>query len=197
VFAASLALYILLVSKNPNASTSEQLRIKIAITILPLAVSAVYLAYPDPLLHQVCYAAIMITSVILVQQDYRAPQVTPAMVRQAKALNVAGTCTFLAGFLVWNLDNMYCQNLTAWRRDIGEYFGGLIQGHAWWHILTGLGASKIGTGITYLMLSKQYPGHFEVAYTFWLIPYVRRAAGAPSSTEANGKVNGSISRKRQ
>ena len=66
-------------------------------------------------------------------------------------------------------DNIYCHNLTAWRRDIGEYFGGLIQGncaifsflssgglfiaiislsgHAWWHILTGLGASKIATGI--------------------------------------------------
>jgi hypothetical protein len=41
VFAASLALYILLVGKNPDASTSEQRRIKIAITILPLAVSAV------------------------------------------------------------------------------------------------------------------------------------------------------------
>lgn len=26
-------------------------------------------------------------------------------------------------------DNIYCHNLTAWRRDIGEYFGGLIQGN--------------------------------------------------------------------
>jgi hypothetical protein len=41
VFAASLALYILLVSKNPDASGGEQRRIKIAITALPLAVSAV------------------------------------------------------------------------------------------------------------------------------------------------------------
>jgi len=69
------------------------------------------LAYPDPLLHQVCYAAIMITSVILIQQDYRAPQLTPAMVLQAKALNVAGTCTFLAGFIVWNLGSYKIVNL--------------------------------------------------------------------------------------
>ena len=104
------------------------------------------LAYPDPLLHQVCYAAIMITSIILVHQDYRAPQLTSGMVQQARALIVTGTYTFIAGFVMWNLglymiviiivrlkpmkdpDNIYCDSLTAWRRDIGEYLGGLVQG---------------------------------------------------------------------
>jgi hypothetical protein len=106
------------------------------------------LTYPDPLLHQICYAAIMITSITIVQQEYRAPQLTPSIVRQAKALNITGTYIFIAGFVIWNLglrmivnsycssrfkatktsDNMYCDNLTAWRLDIGEYLGGLIQG---------------------------------------------------------------------
>ena len=91
----------------------------------------------------------MITSIILIQQDYRAPQLTPPIVRQARALNVTGTYTFIAGFVIWNLglhlimnlvyrsgpfkaneppDNIYCDNLTAWRLDTGEYLGGLIQG---------------------------------------------------------------------
>ena len=41
VFAVSLALYTLLVSKNPDASVSQQRRIKMTITILPIAVSSV------------------------------------------------------------------------------------------------------------------------------------------------------------
>lgn len=61
------------------------------------------LAYPNPLLHQVCYAAIMITSVFLVYGNYNSPALSPAMVRQAKDLNVSGAIIFLAGFTIWNI----------------------------------------------------------------------------------------------
>lgn len=64
------------------------------------------LAYPDPLLHQVCYAAIMIACVVLVQEDYRAPQLSPATIQQAKDLNLYGTIIFVAGFVIWNIGKM-------------------------------------------------------------------------------------------
>lgn len=61
------------------------------------------LAYPDPLLHQVCYAAIMIACVVLAQEDYRAPQLSSATIQQAKDLNLYGSIIFVAGFAIWNI----------------------------------------------------------------------------------------------
>ena len=36
------------------------------------------------------------------------------------------------GFLIWNLDNIYCSQLRRWRRDIGLPWGIFLEGHGWW-----------------------------------------------------------------
>ncbi|CAK3958988.1 alkaline dihydroceramidase Ydc1 [Lecanosticta acicola] len=51
-----------------------------------------------------------------------------------------GMTVFLGGYGIWNLDNMYCQQLRGWRREIGLPWGVLLEGHGWWHLGTGLGA---------------------------------------------------------
>lgn len=73
----------------------------------------------------------------------------------------------------------------------------ISSGHAWWHLLTGLGGNRIAIGqtcetsLTFLLavrrsdivledlkLSLQYPGEFEVAYSYGFLPYVRKARKA-------------------
>jgi dihydroceramidase len=39
-----------------------------------------------------------------------------------------GLGTFLAGFLVWNLDNVFCDNLTTWKSAIGWPIAFLLEG---------------------------------------------------------------------
>jgi len=51
-----------------------------------------------------------------------------------------GLSTFLGGFLIWNLDNIFCSSLIKWRREIGLPWGIVLEGHGWWHIMTGVGA---------------------------------------------------------
>jgi len=51
-----------------------------------------------------------------------------------------GLSTFLGAFAIWNLDNIYCSNLRRWRREIGLPWGILLEGHGWWHLMTGIGA---------------------------------------------------------
>ncbi|KAF2234622.1 alkaline phytoceramidase [Viridothelium virens] len=51
-----------------------------------------------------------------------------------------GLLVFLGGFAIWNLDNVYCSNLRRWRRQIGLPWGILLEGHGWWHLMTGIGA---------------------------------------------------------
>jgi len=43
-----------------------------------------------------------------------------------------GLSTFLGGFAIWGLDNVYCSTLREWRREIGLPWGILLEGHGWW-----------------------------------------------------------------
>ncbi|KIW06560.1 uncharacterized protein PV09_02990 [Verruconis gallopava] len=51
-----------------------------------------------------------------------------------------GLSVFLGGFALWNLDNAFCPQLRRWRRQIGLPWGLLLEGHGWWHLMTGVGA---------------------------------------------------------
>ncbi|KAI0997496.1 hypothetical protein K3495_g10691 [Podosphaera aphanis] len=51
-----------------------------------------------------------------------------------------GLSIFLGGFGMWNLDNMYCSTLRSWRHQLGLPWGLLLEGHGWWHLMTGLGS---------------------------------------------------------
>ncbi len=46
---------------------------------------------------------------------------------------------FLAGFFLWNMDNIFCHHLTATKNSMKLPWSVLLEGHGWWHILTGLG----------------------------------------------------------
>lgn len=51
-----------------------------------------------------------------------------------------GLSVFLGGFAIWGLDNVYCSKLRSWRHEIGLPWGILLEGHGWWHLMTGYGA---------------------------------------------------------
>jgi hypothetical protein len=52
-----------------------------------------------------------------------------------------GLSIFLGGFLVWTLDNTYCQTIRGWRHQIQLPWAVVLEGHAWWHLMTGIGES--------------------------------------------------------
>lgn len=58
-----------------------------------------------------------------------------------------GLIAFVSGFAIWNLDNAFCATLTRWREAVG-FWGFLLEGHAWWHILTGWGSYLVFSSCT-------------------------------------------------
>ncbi|KAL1624416.1 alkaline ceramidase ydc1 [Neofusicoccum ribis] len=52
----------------------------------------------------------------------------------------SGLSIFLGGFAIWTLDNEFCGTLRRWRRDVGLPWGIVLEGHGWWHLMTGIGA---------------------------------------------------------
>jgi len=112
---------------------------------------------------------------------------SPQIVRNSKYLQNSGTLIFLFGFLIWNLDNMFCDQITVWRAKagMGQYFGWASQGHAIWHLFTGLGAHRIAAGVTYLTLSIHQPNQYRITYTLGIVPCVSRS----SVIAADGKLS--------
>ncbi|KAK7535757.1 ceramidase [Phyllosticta citribraziliensis] len=101
-----------------------------------------------------------------------------------------GLGIFLGGFAIWTLDNEFCGNLRRWRRDIGLPWGLLLEGHGWWHLMTGTGAYFYivwGIWLRHCLNDKQddYELHWPNFFTMPLV--VRR--------EQRSQLNGSATKK--
>ncbi|KAG2178293.1 hypothetical protein INT44_001443 [Umbelopsis vinacea] len=98
-----------------------------------------YLIIKNPVFHQVSYAILVFTVVFrstsLVK---RLPKDSPERPQLAFLLKLAAS-GFLGAFLVWNVDNQFCDQLRAWRGTVNVAVGSISQLHGFWHIMTGLG----------------------------------------------------------
>jgi len=43
-----------------------------------------------------------------------------------------GLSAVAGGFLIWNLDDIFCPTLRRWRREVGLPWGIVLEGHGWW-----------------------------------------------------------------
>ncbi|KAI0828885.1 alkaline phytoceramidase [Trametes gibbosa] len=102
----------------------------------------------DPVYHQVVFAGIMFFSlfrtIYLLRNDEIRKRLPPEPRSTITHLFRSGAITFAAGFLVWNLDNIFCSTFTGWKTSVGWPVAFILEGHSWWHILTAMG--------TYLLL---------------------------------------------
>ncbi|KAF2471995.1 alkaline ceramidase-like protein [Lindgomyces ingoldianus] len=70
------------------------------------------------------------------QEDLRDEEI----LRQMWTMIAWGLSIFMGGFAIWQLDNVFCPTLIRWRRQIGLPWGIVLEGHGWWHLMTGVGA---------------------------------------------------------
>lgn len=111
------------------------------------------------MLHQVCFATIQLTATYRTVLLFRtAPKSVPASdLKAAKHYILSGSLLFILAFAIWNVDNIFCDAWTALRArfwsgeswsGLGVLVGAVTQGHAWWHLLTGLGCARMIVGTT-------------------------------------------------
>ncbi|PLN85354.1 alkaline phytoceramidase [Aspergillus taichungensis] len=97
-----------------------------------------------------------------------------------------GLAMFLGGFAIWNLDNFFCSTARRWRRNVGLPWGIFLEGHGWWHIMTGLGAYLYiiwGIWLRHCLNGRQEEYHLRWPH-FWNVPEVVRTT--PELAHANG-----------
>ncbi|KAF3393028.1 Alkaline ceramidase 3 [Talaromyces pinophilus] len=95
---------------------------------------------------------------------------------------VYGLSMFLGGFAIWNLDNFFCSTLRTWRQQIGLPWGILLEGHGWWHLMTGIGAYLYIIWGIWLrhVLNKEQDDYTLIWPHTWSFPEIIRAPGVPS-----------------
>ncbi|KAI1336397.1 alkaline dihydroceramidase [Xylariaceae sp. FL0016] len=121
-------------------------------------ITARYYVTKDPNFHQAAYA-ILTVIVVFSNMWIMEKEVRPALeTRDAKRgrqstvpkaneiltqtwiMVATGLSAFLGGYLLWNLDNIYCSTIREWRHQMQLPWAVVLEGHAWWHLMTGVGA---------------------------------------------------------
>ncbi|ODN95880.1 dihydroceramidase [Cryptococcus wingfieldii CBS 7118] len=146
-------------------------------------VTVSYICLPNPVYHQVAFASILITSTLrtLVLILKRLPEGHPARAIIGKLMGW-GVGIFAAGFAIWNIDNIFCEQFRDIRAAI-EPFDFLVQGHSYWHYMTGYGAYLIFTASIYLhCLIKDDPDAYCIT-GYWLPMIKRKATMTPKHGE--------------
>ena len=82
--------------------------------------------------HQAVFATLIIGSALRVRDLLRKPEIQaciPPKQRSDIATSfAAGSVLFAFGFLIWNLDNIYCDTLTSWKVAVGWPLAFLLEG---------------------------------------------------------------------
>lgn len=150
------------------------LRVGLEIAAAAAILTAVYLHYGDPTIHQAGYA---ILNVIVISKSvsltYKHVH-DPVARKHLNSTLVIGLASFLSGYALWNLDIHLCNTWRATRREIGIPYGFLLEGHGWWHLLT-------GTGVYFYIVYMEYQRLFligrekgyEFKWTLWF-PHLER-----------------------
>lgn len=198
IYASCQTLYCILAEGRPTGSKRD----KAVCMAFPTLITVVYLAYPNPLFHQFAFGLLHV--LVAYRSYYLIKRLPPkqqpinggkvnTLRRDANHLFAEGVGLTVIAFAIWNLDNVFCDGITWWRKDerVPYWLGALSQGHAWWHILTALGVNRSVTAcigvyrISYFVpvlsesllkgvsIGVQDPDSYEFAYHLKFFPYIR------------------------
>ncbi|KAI1265265.1 alkaline dihydroceramidase [Xylariaceae sp. FL1019] len=130
----------------------------VALIGLAWYITARYYRTKDPQFHQDAYAALTalvvfsnmwimekrVRPALKLREDTRSQEspvpTTQAIMTEMWTMVATGLSVFLGGFLIWNLDNIFCNTIRSWRHRLQLPWAVVFEGHAWWHLMTGIGA---------------------------------------------------------
>ncbi|KAK4131799.1 aPHC-domain-containing protein [Trichocladium antarcticum] len=125
-----------------------QVLIGAALVGLASFITVYYLYAKNPVFHQVAYGALtlgttawgfyVMENVLRPVLRKRNPVECDRYMRDMWRLAATGILMFLAGFVLWNVDNLFCHHLTASKKQMLLPWSLVLETHGWWHILTGL-----------------------------------------------------------
>ncbi|KAH3902220.1 alkaline dihydroceramidase SCDLUD_002036 [Saccharomycodes ludwigii] len=144
-------------SRFSNIGIKKDVIVGFIITSSAVLVTYTYLFYKNPIIHQICYGALNLT-IIVCASVYTFKYIKdPVILINLKKCVIIGVSSFLLGFFFWNLDVQFC---SAWIYIRRSYLllpmGALLEMHAWWHLLTGVGIYYSVIYLEYLRIAMHH-----------------------------------------
>uniref|UniRef100_A0A1B6DAA4 Alkaline ceramidase n=1 Tax=Clastoptera arizonana TaxID=38151 RepID=A0A1B6DAA4_9HEMI len=134
VYGTCVHVYCLYEIQNPRRTHSYNLIIIGILTTYAIGFTTVYLLCPQPLIQHTSYGILVIISFYFEYSIIREEKC-----KTCQKLFLMSVPTYLFGFLLWNIDKLFCTNLTLLRRNLPKALSPVTQLHAWWHIFAGYG----------------------------------------------------------
>ncbi|PPQ83777.1 hypothetical protein CVT26_004865 [Gymnopilus dilepis] len=197
IYVASMSLFLLWDSE-PGFGLAKR-RTKGLIGLLALfdgVFTWSYMLNRNPLYHQLTFALLVLSTALrisyILKHTPARTLIPPHKKKSIISFFSTGAAIFALGFVVWNLDNIFCGVLTRWKVSVGWPAAFLLEGHSWWHVLTvGWVILLLWKGLNHFffflgpwdvlyvhwdpitLCAKDDPKHYEVYYRYWL-PHVAK-----------------------
>ncbi|ETW87150.1 hypothetical protein HETIRDRAFT_468990 [Heterobasidion irregulare TC 32-1] len=179
IYISSYNIFILFETKRGFTlqSTSSQIAL-LAALLFDIAFTLSYFAYRNPVYHQIVFASLLFIATYrttyLLRWSETSKTIPNKKKTMCKQLYYTGAALFAFGFLIWNVDNIFCDALTHWKKSLGWPVAFLLEGHSWWHAYTAAGAYFMHTGTICTTLCIKDDHHkYRVKYQLGL-PHVQR-----------------------
>ncbi|KNE66449.1 hypothetical protein AMAG_11586 [Allomyces macrogynus ATCC 38327] len=132
---------------------------------LPILVTAIYLSNRIPEFFQVAHGIQLLAVIALNISNWR---VAPS---PSRALFVRALFAYAGAFALWNADTVLCRHLSPIKHALGWPFRGVLELHAWWHVLGGYACYL---GVMYAAAVRFGARGVQVDVRVWrrVVPYV-------------------------
>ncbi|KAJ2685021.1 alkaline ceramidase ydc1, partial [Coemansia spiralis] len=150
------------------------IKVPLALGLVQVAITLAYLFWlQSPVFHQVVFGVTALGGVFFGYKRLHEMEISNGTRRVLFRLNLLGLLGMLSGFLVWNLDNIFCHQLRSYRSYVGTPLDALLQLHGWWHILTAYGCSGLLLWGHMLRLTRLRQDHlYSLRFFLRVFPYV-------------------------
>lgn len=160
-------------TKQP--SMRKQVGIAIAVFTFTTSLTYIYLVYHIVVLFQILYGILTVT-VVLISGSFawflESPH--PLVKKNIYTTMALGILTFVAGFVFWQLDQLFCPLWIHIRRDYLKLpLGVFLELHGWWHLLTGVGVYTYLVVLHYLrIINLKKEDQFTFIWRWGFIPEI-------------------------
>ncbi|KAF8514763.1 ceramidase-domain-containing protein [Gautieria morchelliformis] len=150
IYVCSQSLYVLF-ETAPGAIHDSSRRKPLAaiIIIFDLIFTLLYSWYRNPIFHQAVFAILMLAVAARATILSRRTSTPISVSTRYIIIKIfwTGSLSFIVGFIIWNLDNAYCDTLKVWKAGMGWPAAFVLEGHAWWHLMTAVGVYLMLVGV--------------------------------------------------
>ncbi|KLO07092.1 alkaline phytoceramidase [Schizopora paradoxa] len=177
IFSVSCSLFLVFDSVPGFKMTARTWTVLLTLVTFNVFFSWTYWLYRNPIYHQFVFGSLMLIntgrSVWLTSYSKYSDRLGSQKRSEILSCFGWGAAWFLSGFFIWNLDNIFCSTITGWKKQLGWPAAFLLEGHSWWHLLTGVGSYLMWMGTTCTTLCvKDDPKRYKMVYDFGWSPRV-------------------------